>query len=351
VAHAHSHAPGGSGSAHLHTDEGLRTAVIATLGLLLTGAIELGIFFLFARSAGLLADAFHNLGDVSTTIAIGIAFSVSRRDASERYPYGLHRAEDLAGVFVLLVMAASAVVAGWESTRALMRGETPDNLGVGMAAALIGVAGNELVAQYKIRVGKRIRSLSLQADGQHSRQDGLVSLAAFIGLLGASFGLEWADGVAGLVITAVIVIVLVTTARDVIGRALDAVEPALVRKIATVSAGVEGVTGVHDVRARWAGRRLWAALNLELPPEMPLIEAHAISERVHHTLLHEIEGLTLVDIHMDPGEDHEGHHRETAHHFGQDDDDHDDHDHDNGHDHDDHITEDHAHEHTDQHRH
>jgi cation diffusion facilitator family transporter len=349
VAHAHSHAPAGSGSAHLHTDEGLRTAVIATLGLLLTGAIELGIFFLFARSAGLLADAFHNLGDVSTTMAIGIAFSVSRRDASDRYPYGLHRAEDLAGVFVLLVMAASAVVAGWESTRALMRGGTPDHLGIGMAAALIGVAGNELVAQYKIRVGKRIRSLSLQADGQHSRQDGLVSLAAFLGLFGASFGLEWADGVAGLVITAVIVIVLVATARDVIGRALDAVEPSLVRRIATVSARVEGVAGVHDVRARWAGRRLWAAINLELPGEMPLAEAHAISERVHHTLLHEIEGLTLVDIHMDPGADHDDHHRETAHHFGRDGDDHDDHD--DHHDHDEHGPEEHTHEHAEPHRH
>lgn len=348
MAHAHSHAPGGSGSAHLHTDEGLRTAVIATLGLLLTGAIEFVIFFLFARSAGLLADAFHNTGDVSTTIAIGIAFSVSRREPSDRYPYGLHRAEDLAGIFVLLVMAASAVVAGWESTRALLRGGVPDHLGVGMAAALIGVAGNELVAQYKIRVGKRIRSVSLEVDGQHSRQDGLVSLAAFVGLLGASFGLDWADGVAGLVITAVIVFVLFTTARDVIGRALDAVEPALVRRIALVSAGVEGVAGVHDVRARWAGRRLWAALNLELPAEMPLAEAHAISERVHHVLLHEIEGLTLVDIHMDPGADHDDHHRQTAHHFGEDDDDHGHDDHD-GHGHDDHNHE--AHAHADQRQH
>jgi cation diffusion facilitator family transporter len=333
LAHAHSHDMSGVGTAHLHTDEGLRTATIATLGLLLTGALELGIFFVFARSAGLLADAFHNLGDVSTTIAIGVAFSFSRRAASERYPYGLHRAEDLAGLFVLLVMAASAVVAGWESVRALMSGETPDHLVVGMAAALVGAAGNEAVAEYKIRVGKRIRSVSLEADGQHSRQDGLVSLAAFFGLLGVAAGLEWADGLAGLLITAVIVLVLVTTARGVLGRALDEVDPTLVQRIATVSAGVDGVEGVHDVRARWAGRSLWAALNIELPADLPLGQAHAVAERVHHTLLHEVDGLVLVDIHMDPGPNHDDHHAATAHHFGSAPaDDHRDHEHD-GHDH------------------
>jgi cation diffusion facilitator family transporter len=295
---------------------GPRAARIATLGLLITGAAELGVFLLFARSAGVLADAFHNLGDVSTTVAIWIAFTFSRRESSERYPYGLHRAEDLAGLFVLLMMAASAVAAGWESLRALVNGSTPDHLAVGMAAALIGAAGNEIVAEYKTRVGRRIRSISLQADGQHSRQDGLVSIAAFAGLLGVALGLDWADGAAGLLITAVLVVVLLTTARGVLGRALDAVEPDLVRRIEALAAATPGVESVHDVRARWAGRTLWASLNIMLPAPTPLSEAHAVAEQVRHTLLHEIEGMTEVDVHMDPGPDHDRHHDRTAHHFG-----------------------------------
>jgi cation diffusion facilitator family transporter len=315
MAHAHAHDAAGAGVAHLHTDDGLRVALIATAGLLATGAIELAIFVVFARSAGLLADAFHNLGDVSTTVAIAVAFVFSRRAVSDRYPYGLHRAEDLAGLFVLLVMAISAVAAGWVSVDHLVGGHRPDNIGVGMVAALIGVAGNEAVAQYKIRAGRRLRSVSLQADGQHSRQDGLVSLAAFIGLLGAAAGLEWADGVAGLVITAVIVLVLIATARTVLGRALDEVDPALVRRIGAIGAAVPGVEGVHDVRARWAGRALWVALTIELPAAMPLAEAHAVAEQVHHTLLHEVDGVKAVDIHMDPGPDPASRHGETAHHF------------------------------------
>lgn len=310
----HAHDTGSTGVAHLHTDEGLRAAVIGTAGLLLTGAIEL-VVFAASGSAGLLADAFHNLGDVSTTVVIAIAFLFSRRQASERYPYGLHRAEDLAGLFVVLVMAASAIAAGWESVRHLTQGERPDHLIPGMAAALIGVAGNEAVAQYKVRVGRRIRSVSLEADGQHSRQDGLVSLAAFLGLAGVALGFGWADGVAGLLITAVIVLVLITTARDVLRRALDAVEPELIRQIATVAAAVPGVEDAHDVRARWAGRALWASLSIVLPAELPLGEAHAVAERVRHRLLHETDGLVGVDIHMDPSRGDEDYHAETAHHL------------------------------------
>jgi cation diffusion facilitator family transporter len=315
MSHTHTHDVAGAGVAHLRTDDGLRVALIATAGLLLTGAIELAIFALFARSAGLLADAFHNLGDVSTTIVIAIAFLFSRRPVSERYPYGFHRAEDLAGLFVLLAMAASAVAAGWVSVDHLMTGHLPAQIGVGMAAALVGAAGNEAVAQYKIRAGRRLHSVSLQADGQHSRQDALVSLAAFVGLLGAAFGIRWADGVAGLAITAVIVVVLVTTARAVFGRALDEVDPALIRRITSVSTAVPGVEAVHGVRARWSGRALWIALTIDLPAEMSLAGAHAIAEQVHHTLLHEIESVQAVDIHMDPGPNRRDHHQQTAHHF------------------------------------
>ncbi len=311
--HGHTHDPGGAAMAHLHSDDGLRTAVIATFGLLLTGAVELAIFMV-SGSAGLLADALHNLGDVSTTIAIAVAFLFSKRQASERYPYGLHRAEDLAGLFVLLVMAVSAVLAGWESLLHLAGGHRPQRIVAGMAAALVGAAGNELVARYKIATGHRIGSVSLAADGRHSRQDALVSLAAVAGLVGAAAGWERADGLAGLAITAVLVAVLISTARGVLERALDAVDPDVLAQITRTAMSVPAVGQVHDVRARWSGRALWATLAIELPEVLPLGEAHAIAEQVRHALLHDIPALVAADIHMDPGPERAGHHAATAHH-------------------------------------
>lgn len=308
--HSHSHASVG---AELRTAEGIRAAKWSSLGLLIAGGIELGIFAV-GDSAGLLADAIHNLGDVSTTIAIWIAFVLSQRKANEKYPHGYHRVEDLAGLFVLAVMAASAVAAGYSSLNHLITGAHPTHLALSAAAAIAGFLGNELVAEYKARTGRRIGSVSLEADAVHSRTDGLVSLAALAGIGGVWAGFARADGIAGVAITLVIVGVLIATARGVLGRALDAVDPALTAQVRSVASSVSPVRGVHDVRARWAGRALFVSLSIALPPGISLSEAHDAAEGVRHALLHEIENLQEIDVHMDPEEGEGPAHAITAHH-------------------------------------
>ncbi len=312
--HGRSHAEPGA-SIDLRTAEGIRTARWSSLALFITGAVELGIFAL-GDSAGLLADAVHNLGDVATTLAIWAAFSLSKREANERFPYGYHRAEDLAGVFVLIVMVASAIAAGYESLRHLLTGSHPSHLAISAAAALVGFAGNELTALYKTRVGRRIGSVSLEADGAHSRVDGLVSLAALAGIGGVAVGFQRADGLAGVLITLVIAGVIVSTARGVIGRGMDSVNPSLTAQVRGVAEAVPDVLGVHDVRLRWAGRALFITLSIALPPDLPLAQAHDAAEAVRHALLHDVEGVQGVDVHMDPGAEHEAAHSLTAHHDG-----------------------------------
>ncbi|MGH2584054.1 MAG: cation diffusion facilitator family transporter [Dehalococcoidia bacterium] len=308
--HGHSHAEPESG-----TDErAIRTARLATFGLLATALLQLAVVTL-GHSAALFADALHNLGDVSTTVALWIAFIVSRRAATRSYTFGYQRAEDLAGVFIVLVIIASAVAAGWESIAKFRSDEAPSYVALSMLAALIGIAGNEAVALYKIRVGRQINSASLVADGLHSRIDGLASLAAFLGLAGVALGFNRADPIAGLLITLVIVWVAIGAIRDVLWRLLDRVDPAIVHAMEHTAEAVPGVEGVRDVRVRWAGRSLFASLAIELNPTMPLDGAHAIAEAVRHALLHQIDGLAMVDVHMDPaGDAHAVAHAETAHH-------------------------------------
>jgi cation diffusion facilitator family transporter len=309
----------GAGHSHVAAeaatdDRAIRAARLSTFGLLATALLQLAIVAL-GRSAALFADALHNLGDVSTTIALWIAFLVSRRAATRAYTFGFQRAEDVAGVFIVLVIVASAAAAGWESIAKLMSGEAPSHVWVSMAAALVGVVGNEAVALYKIRVGREVNSASLVADGLHSRIDGLASVGAFVGLAGVALGFDRADPLAGLAITLVIVWTAVGAIREVLWRLLDRVDPHIVHEIEHVAEAVPGVQGVHDVRVRWAGRSLFAVLAILLEPTLPLEEAHAIAERVRHELLHHVNGLAMVDVHMDPaGEAHGPAHEETAHH-------------------------------------
>lgn len=313
MAHGHNHAL--PGPAESTSERGIRATKIS-LGILLATAVVQGIVVVFSGSAALLADTLHNFGDAFTAIPLWIAFRISRRPANRRYTHGYHRSEDLAGLIILLFILASALIAGWESVQKLIQGEAPKHIGWAMGAALLGLAGNEFVARYRIRVGREIGSAALIADGQHARTDGLTSLGAFLGLLGAAFGLIWADGVAGLVITAAILYILWEVSRDVIRRVMDAIDPEVVHEIEHLAESIPGVVTLHDIKARWLGHRIVGEIHLGLVGSLTLIEAHRIAEEVRHKLLHEIPNLADVIVHTDPADDEIDHHEVTAHHFG-----------------------------------
>lgn len=301
--HGHTH---GHGHSHSHADhiasstkEGLRVVAIATAGMFIVAAIELGVFTL-SGSAGLLSDALHNLGDVLTTAALWVAFILARRPPTNRFTYGFHRAEDLAGAFIALVITVSAAAAAFASYQRLVTHAQPTQLGLGIVAALIGFAGNELLAHYKIRMGRRLNSTPLIADGQHSRADGITSLAAALGLGLVALGVPVADPIAGLLISVAILYILIDVGRDVLDRLMDAVDPDVVAQVYREALAVPGVTQVTDVRARWAGRRLFVALTLGADGAISLTDAHAVAERVRQEVLSHVRGAAMVDIHVDP---------------------------------------------------
>jgi cation diffusion facilitator family transporter len=313
--HGHSHASAGEllqeGSA-----AGIRALRISALGLLLTAAIQFTVVAI-GGSAALMADALHNMGDVLTSIVLWVALIATRRAADHRYTFGYQRFEDLAGLGIVLAIFASAAIAGYEAITHIVHHTVPTHLALGMAAGGIGFLGNEIVAQIKVREGKRIGSAALVAEGAHSRLDGIASLAAIAGLAGVAAGADWADPVAGLVLAALILAVGVQAALPIVATLLDRVAPDLVHRIEDVVRKVEGVEGVHDVRARWAGRALYIVLNVSLPRDMPLEQAHELTEKARHAVLHEFPEVVQVDIHADPsGADHNAFHEETAHHFG-----------------------------------
>ena len=312
--HGHGHEHGKVDADLYGNQAGLRAVQLSTAGMLLVSAIQFAIA-LIGGSAGLFADALHNFGDVFTTVALWIAFVISSRAANQRYTYGYYRAEDLAGIFIVLVIIASAVAGAVESIQKLTSGNVPTHIYLSMAAALVGVVGNELLAQYKISVGKRINSVALVADGQHSRIDGFTSLAAFAGLIGVMLGFPIADPIAGILITLVIIIVVFTTSRSVLQRLLDAVDPHVVPSIITTALAVPGVEAATDVRARWVGHTLHVVMNIEVNAELTLSKAHAIAEEVRHRLFHKIKGISEVVIHTDPSSASGDHHQEMAHHI------------------------------------
>ncbi|HEX4246710.1 MAG TPA: cation diffusion facilitator family transporter, partial [Pseudonocardia sp.] len=204
---------------------GMRTLAWSLAVLLATAVVQLAIVLVTA-SVAVLGDTIHNFADALTALPIGIAFLLARRAASRRYTYGLGRAEDLAGVLVVLIIAGSAAVAGYEAVTRLIHPAPVTHLWVVAAAGVVGFAGNELVARWRITVGRAIGSATLVADGLHARTDGFTSLAVVLGAGGVALGFPRTDPVIGLLITAAILLVLRDAAREVFRRLMDAVDPA-----------------------------------------------------------------------------------------------------------------------------
>jgi len=296
----HSHDPADSVDDALESSaQGIRAVKISLIALAVTAIFQLVIVGL-SGSVALAADTIHNFSDALTAIPLWIAFALGRKAATKRYTYGLGRAEDLAGLFVLLMIAMSAIIAGYEAVRRLLHPVTIDHLGWVAAAGVIGFLGNELVALYRIRVGRRIGSAALVADGLHARTDGFTSLAVVFGALGVWLGFPLADPIIGVLITAAILIVLRTAARDVFGRLLDGVDPHLVDSAEQALAAEPGVLAVRRLRMRWVGHRLHADAELDIDPGITLGEAHRLAHNAEHTLTHAVPKLSSALIHAYP---------------------------------------------------
>ncbi|MDQ3812055.1 MAG: cation diffusion facilitator family transporter [Chloroflexota bacterium] len=296
------------------SEAGIRAVRTSLLALAATAVVQL-VIALASGSVAVLADTVHNFADASTSIPLWLAFWIGRRPANARYTYGYGRAEDLAGVFVILVILASAVFALWESVHRLIDPTPIEHLGWVATAGFFGFIGNELVAQYRIRVGQRIGSAALVADGYHARTDGLTSLAVLLGAAGVWLGFARADPIVGLLITAAILLVLKDATVQMWRRLMDAVDPRLVAQAAAAARAAEGVQDVSTVRARWIGHTIHAEASIVADCELSLRQAHAIAEAARHSMLHAVPKLSSVTVHVDPCE-HDGrdHHAGLAHH-------------------------------------
>jgi cation diffusion facilitator family transporter len=258
----------------------------------MTGCAELAIS-LVSGSVGLLGDALHNLADVSTSLVVFLGFRISRRRATAAHPYGYERAEDLAGLGVAAVVWASAVFAASVSIHKLTEHGRTSNVALGVAAATVGILGNQLVARYKLRVGRRISSATLVADGQHSWLDALSSAGALLGLVGVAAGWAWADGVAGLVVTGFIVHVGWELTAEIVVHLMDGVDPSLIASAERAALTVAGVEHVH-IRSRWLGRSLIIEVEGFAAASATVAAADALGRQVEQATLAAVPECTAV---------------------------------------------------------
>jgi len=292
---AHGHTHGVVDPSIASSERGIWAIKWSFIILAITAALQLAVVFA-SGSVALLADTIHNIGDATTAIPLWFAFMLARRKPSTTFTYGLGRAEDLAGILIVLIILFSALVAGYEAVSRLIHPQLVQQLGWLAAAGIIGFLGNEIVAVFRIRVGREMNSAALIADGYHARTDGLTSLAVVLGALGVWFGLPLADPIIGLIITVAIFGIVWQSSRAVITRMLDGVEPGVVEELRHAAEHVPGIDKVIDAKARWLGHDLHAEVTIAVNNNLSLGQANAIAAALQGELRAHMPALAEANV-------------------------------------------------------
>ena len=277
------------------TDRGIWAIKWSFVILAITALLQMAVVFA-SGSIALLADTIHNFGDATTAIPLWVAFALARRQPTPTFSYGYGRVEDVAGVLIVLIILVSAIVAGYEAISRLIHPQAITGLLWVAIAGVVGFLGNEAVAVFRIRVGRDISSAALVADGYHARIDGLTSLAVVLGALGVWLGFPLADPIIGLLITIAILGIVWQSARAVLTRMLDGVDPSTLSEIRHAAEHVAGVDGVVDAKARWLGHRLHADVAIVVDDDMRLADANAVATSLQEELFDHIPALATANV-------------------------------------------------------
>lgn len=299
--HDHDHDHAGAEALLASSERGIFALKWSFIIMAGVGLLEIAIVAA-SGSVALFADMIHNFADATTAIPLWIAFRLARRPATKTFTYGLGRAEDLAGLFIVALICFSTVMAGWQALERLAHPQHLDHMGLVALMGLVSWGGNEAVARLRISIGREINSAALVADGQHARIDALTALAVVVGALLVLVGLPWADPLVGILITISLAGIVWQSSRTVVTRMLDGTDPELLAEITHTAEHVPGLRAVSVARARWIGHALHVETVIDVAAGASLAEARAIAARFRAELFDHLPGLAAAIVTFDaPG--------------------------------------------------
>ncbi|ASK60896.1 transporter [Virgibacillus phasianinus] len=284
-----------------HTEnlkKGERGAWISIFAYLILSVSKL-IIAHFGNSEALRADGLNNSTDVIASIAVLIGLKISRKPADNDHHYGHYRAETVASLFAAFIMVSVGIQVIYDTLQKLWNGtiEQPDMLTAwtALAAAIIMFG----VHRYNAGLAKKIESPSLHAAAQDNKSDALVSLGAFVGIIGAQFGLYWLDPVAGLLVGFIICKTAWDIFKDSTHTLTDGFDEKLLLKIKKSIARVDEVKQVKDIKGRIHGNQSFIDIVILVDPNLNVKESHDITVHIEK-LLAQKHNVYYAHIHIEP---------------------------------------------------
>ena len=278
---------------------------IAGVGLLINIVLAIANVSagLAAGSTSAVAQGLEFGGDVLASAVVLFGLSAASRPPDANHPYGHGRLETLAGftVGLLLVLAGAGIsYQSLQNIRALHG--PPDAVALWTLGAAIVV--RLVMSGVKFRVGRRVGSAALVADGWNDAVD-IVSATAAAGAIAlARFDPDRflaADHYGGALVGLVVVITGLRVARDTSLDLVDTMpDTAKLDEIRRVASSVAGVRAVEQQRARKTGLTYHVDLHVEVDPDMSVRASHHIAGAVRHKVRDELPWVADVLVHVEP---------------------------------------------------
>ncbi|HKL13446.1 MAG TPA: cation diffusion facilitator family transporter [Halanaerobiales bacterium] len=281
--------------------QGKKISYITIFGNIFLALLKIIIGTLVASSA-LIADGFHSVSDVASTLAVLIAIYVSSKPPDEEHQYGHGQAESIAAKILGILLLLTGLVLGYNIIKQIIN----QNFGIpgiyGLWAAIASIIIKEIMFRYTYKVGQKTNNQALIADAWHHRSDAISSVAAAIGILGANMGLPILDPIAGIIVA----ILIIRVGWNII---VDAVNALMVKappkedseEIRETVNKIAGVKDIKELRAHYSGVDLYVDLRIVVDGNLTVKEGHDISVDVRNRLLKECEQVKEVIVHIHPG--------------------------------------------------
>ena len=252
-------------------------------------------------STAMLGSLADSALDLIASIATLTGVWIASMPADEDHRFGHGKAEALAAIFQVMLIAVSAFGIAARALSQLAGGTQTAAAGEGIAVSTVAIVLTFALLGWQRYVMNRTRSLAIQTDHLHYKSDLLLNLAVIAALVLDQYaGFGMADPLFGLAIAAWLGWGAFTAAREAVDDLMDREWPEE-KRLAFVEAAAlhPELTNLHDLRTRASGNRDFVQFHVDLPGSMTVEEAHDIIERVERDLCQRFPNMELL-IHIDP---------------------------------------------------
>lgn len=262
-------------------------------------AVLKGIFGVISGSVALIADAFHTLSDVSTSVVVLVSFRIAKKPSDAFHPFGHGRMEAIGTVVVAVLLMVIGVEVFRGAVSRILHPEDFEASWLVMGIIVVTVVVKELLARFSRELGRMIASDALDADFWHHRTDAISSVLVLVAFAGQRVGLTFLDGIVGIVVAGMIV----TTGWRIVRKSIDDLmgsrpSEALVQEVKKTVRTFPEILDVHELIIHQYGQANVMSFHIQVSEELSLKAVHDLSEKVEALVNERFK--THATIHCDP---------------------------------------------------